>query len=305
MESPVSNGDHPPTAPKAPPLASRQLTGEITVNNRPITSRWRPGGSLKPQQPRRRRGRQSGQGEQPGKASPAGPESPAGTPSAAGAASPSGSASPGSTSPAGRAAAATRSAARRVTRVLPGRTTRGSSGQQRPRPGGPARDRARGPRRPLPGLAAQTVAGRAVRLRFAAEVAARKAAGAWRRHPLEAISVALMVVAGLAYPFPVWWAGFLVWLAGAACTTFSRLWDLWDKWVAIAGPVVVVVVGTVLVLALGGMRPNVAGYVHEVAAGGLYLIKISSLLGAGYLAWRVLRGRRSPAVPPWARDRRS
>jgi hypothetical protein len=113
-----------------------------------------------------------------------------------------------------------------------------------------------------------------------------------------------MAVAGLAYPFPLWWVSFLIWLVGAAAAIPSRLWDLRDKWVAIVGPVVVVVVGTALAVALGGMRPTLAAYLHEAAAGGLYLIKMSWLLGAGYLAWRVLRGRRTPAVPPWVRDRR-
>jgi hypothetical protein len=113
-----------------------------------------------------------------------------------------------------------------------------------------------------------------------------------------------MVIAGLAYPFPLWWVGFLIWLAGAAVAMWSRLWDLSDKWVGIVGQVAVVVIGTAIALALGGTRSHMAGYVHEAQMGSLYLIKISALVGAGYLGWRVRRGPRSPAVPPWQRHGR-
>lgn len=141
-----------------------------------------------------------------------------------------------------------------------------------------------------------------MRVRTAAQGTARKAAAAWRGNPLEATAITAMAIVGLAYPFPLWWVCFLVWLIFAAAgATWSRVWDLRDKWVGIVGQVALVLVGTVLAVALGGARSDLAGYVHEAQTGSLFLIKIASLLGAAYLAWRVRRGRRSPAVPPWRR----
>jgi hypothetical protein len=113
-----------------------------------------------------------------------------------------------------------------------------------------------------------------------------------------------MVIVGLAYPFPLWWVCFLIWLIAAAMASWSHLWGLKDKWIGVVGQVTLVVVGTALAVALGGTRSHLAGYVHEAQTVSLFLIKIVSLLGALYLAWRVRRGRRSPSVPPWVRDRR-
>lgn len=113
-----------------------------------------------------------------------------------------------------------------------------------------------------------------------------------------------MVIVGLAYPFPLWWVCFLIWLIAAALATWSRLWSLKDKWAGVVGQVVLVFVGTALAVALGGARSHLSGYVHEAQTVSLFLIKIASLAGAGYLAWRVRRGHRSPSVPPWVRDRR-
>jgi hypothetical protein len=113
-----------------------------------------------------------------------------------------------------------------------------------------------------------------------------------------------MALAGLAYPFPFWWLDFAVWLIGAGIALSSQLWDLRDKWTSLAGPVALVVVGTAITLAAGGTHATMAGYVHEAQAGSLYLIKGCSLAGAGYLAWRVHLGRRTPPPPPWRRPPR-
>ena len=112
----------------------------------------------------------------------------------------------------------------------------------------------------------------------------------------------LIAVAGLAYPFPLWWVCFLIWLIGAAVAAWSKVWDRSDKWGGIVGQVAAIVIGNAILLAIGGTRSHMAGYVHEAQAGSLYLIKISSVLGAGYLAWRAWRGPRRPAVPPWQRQ---
>jgi hypothetical protein len=186
----------------------------------------------------------------------------------------------------GRPARGAAGATSRLQWLRPGRLAGGPSRLQWLRPGrlagGPSRLRST-----LPGrLAIGT---------------ARKAEGFWRRHPLEATSLTLLALGGLAYPFPFWWLDFLVWLIGAAVAAWSQLWDLRDKWAALAGPVALVIVGTAATLAFGGARVTMAGYVHEALAGSLYLIKTGSLLGVVYLAWRVRRGRRSPSVPPWLR----
>jgi hypothetical protein len=130
---------------------------------------------------------------------------------------------------------------------------------------------------------------------------ARRAADVGRRHRLEAISVVLMIIAGLIYPFPIWLVGFLIWLVGAALVIMSDLWSLPDKWVSVAGPVLLVIVGTAVAISLGGKLATLHDYVHEALANARYLIQIGALLGGGFLAWRLQRGRRPPAVPPWLR----
>jgi hypothetical protein len=140
--------------------------------------------------------------------------------------------------------------------------------------------------------------------RTLAATALRRAAGAGRDHPLEVTCLTLMLIGGLAYPVPVWWADFAVWLIGAGIATMSRTWDLRDKWSGLVGPMALVVVGTVAAVALGGSHHSAAGYFHEASTGLLYLTKAATLMGAAFLAWRVHRGPRSPAVPPWRRDRR-
>ena len=70
------------------------------------------------------------------------------------------------------------------------------------------------------------------------------------------------------------------------------------------GPVVVAVVGTGVALATGGARDTARAYAHEVGTAGPPLLKAAVVLGACYLAWRVRRGPRAPAVPPWNRPHR-
>jgi len=46
---------------------------------------------------------------------------------------------------------------------------------------------------------------------------------------------------------------------------------------------------------------------HDVHLGWLYAdvsARISAVLGAGYLVWRSVHGRRPPTVPPWNKPRR-
>ena len=110
----------------------------------------------------------------------------------------------------------------------------------------------------------------------------------WRQRRLEALSVVLLALAGLIYPFPIWVLGFLIWLVGAALAAGSKQWSRWNKLVGVAGPVILVIFGTSVGLALGGQRHSLAAYGHEVLADSRYMIQIAALLGAAYLAWRLV-----------------
>jgi hypothetical protein len=129
-------------------------------------------------------------------------------------------------------------------------------------------------------------------------------AALWRRHPLEGTAVILLALAGLIYPFPIWLLGFLLWLGGILMAVSSRRWDGRDKLTGLAAPVLVAVVGTAIVLAEGGSHETVRPYLHEIAAAGPPFLRAAIVLGAIYLAWRLRRGPRSPAVPPWNRAHR-
>ena len=134
--------------------------------------------------------------------------------------------------------------------------------------------------------------------------AAGRAAGFYRRHLAETAAIALMAIAGLIYPYPIWVVGFFIWLIGAAIAALAKAWTPGDKWVGLVGPPTLVIAGTAVTLALGGTRSTMGAYVHEVLANSVPLIKICALTGAGYLAWRARRGRRDPSLPPWNRPHR-
>jgi hypothetical protein len=126
-------------------------------------------------------------------------------------------------------------------------------------------------------------------------------ADAWRQHRLELIAVALLAIAGLIFRSPIWLVGLLFWLAGAGIVLSSKLWSRLDKWLAVPGFVILLIVGTVVGVSLGGTRSNAASYGHEALADLIGLFRVGALLGAVYLAWRMHRGHRNPAVPPWVR----
>jgi len=316
-------------------LADRELTGDIEKKvkvNRPVTARWRPGAPAKQ--------RQSGPSPVPraslGDSPP--PDRDAVGPSGSGTGSPSaGAKSDVSTSAgpapstvaapeaAGPAPGAARPEATGTGPVVPGPVVPGPvvpgpvvPGPVPPGPvppprtppaadptaampiGGPPAPRTRSTRafatwrwRPQRGQLAD-----------ATRSAAGRAAGFSRRHRAETAAIALMAVAGLIYPFPIWVMGFLIWLIGAAIAATAKAWTLGDKWVGLVGPPSLVIAGTAVTLALGGTRTTMAAYVHEVLANSVPLIKISALIGAGYLAWRARRGRRGPPLPPWNRPHR-
>jgi hypothetical protein len=114
-----------------------------------------------------------------------------------------------------------------------------------------------------------------------------------RDHPVEAIAAVLLGLGGAVYP-PVWLAGVIVALA-------SKAWDYRDKWIGLAGPVLLLVVGTVAGISLGASHSSMGGYAHE---GWIYadvLSRVGAILGSAYLVWRLRHGRRKPPIPPWTK----
>jgi hypothetical protein len=134
---------------------------------------------------------------------------------------------------------------------------------------------------------------------FAAAVAE-----SWRQHRLEVIAVALLGVAGLIFPAPIWLVGFLLWLVGSALVLSSKLWSVGEKWLTVPGLVVLVIAGIAVAEALGGKRQDAAAYGDEALTAAATLFKIAMLLAAVYLGWRMQRGHRAAPTPSWARRRR-
>jgi hypothetical protein len=117
-----------------------------------------------------------------------------------------------------------------------------------------------------------------------------------RRCPLEAGAIVLMGLGGLIYP-PVW-------LLGAAVALLSKQWDFRDRWIGLAGPVLLVIAGTGFLVGLGGSHSSISPYLHEAWTSAVWLSRAGAVFGAGYLTWRVQRGPRQPPVPPWNRPHR-
>ena len=113
------------------------------------------------------------------------------------------------------------------------------------------------------------------------------------QNKVEIFAVVVLGLGGAIYP-PIW-------VLGAMFALPSRKWDLRDKFLGITFPVVVVVVGTVLVLVLGGQQPSFGDYAFEAWLGAERLSRIAALGGALYLVWGLWRGRRDPKQPPWNR----
>ncbi len=120
-------------------------------------------------------------------------------------------------------------------------------------------------------------------------------AGWSRRNKLETVAIVLLGLGGVIFP-PVW-------LLGVAVALPSRLWDYRDKWVGLALPVLLTVIGTVIGLAVGS-RISLDHGMHESWVFAVGVSRATALLSACYLAWRAARGPRPPAVPPWDKPRR-
>ena len=119
-----------------------------------------------------------------------------------------------------------------------------------------------------------------------------------RDNLLETIAILLLGLGGLILPF-------VFWPAGAIVALFSRLWDVKDKSLAIAGPLLVTLAGSVLgALIVGGSGNIVLVYTHALRVDFNILIRVGCVLTAAYLAWRVTQGPR-PKAPPFQRITRS
>jgi hypothetical protein len=119
-----------------------------------------------------------------------------------------------------------------------------------------------------------------------------------RDNLLETIAILLLGLGGLILPY-------VFWPAGAIVALFSRLWDVKDKSLAVTGPLLATLAGSVLgALIIGGSGNVVVVYTHALGADFNILIRVGSVLTAAYLAWRVTQGPRVK-VPPWQRVRRS
>jgi hypothetical protein len=119
----------------------------------------------------------------------------------------------------------------------------------------------------------------------------RDCVAATRNHTLEVLAIVLLGVGGATYP-PVW-------LVGAALALPSKKWDLRDKFLGITLPVFLLVIGTVLIIVLGGQHASIGAYAYEAWLGAERLSRLLAAAGAVYLAWRLRRGRRQPRQPPW------
>ena len=122
----------------------------------------------------------------------------------------------------------------------------------------------------------------------------RSVRGLIRRHPLETVTVLLFGAGALVYPFPLW-------LIGAAALIASRGWDARDKWAALAIPVAFTAIAAIAIAGLFARSGSLAGYASTVRIDGWDLIRAGSVVAAGYLVWRLRRGRRPPREPPWRR----
>jgi hypothetical protein len=297
----------------------RPVTGEIKITTRPISSRWRPGEPVKPK--KSRRGRvpppppdRARAPDQDGSADSGPPvERQAAEPQAGEqrpANAPSGAAS-SALAAAGGAAAAT-GAAGAAPAGTPAVTPTPAGTPATPPPAGTPPTRAGTPATSAPAGTPATSAPtrrlpRPVRPRLPRRLQpgdltrdmARRAAETGRQHRLETACVVMLALGGLILPFPLWEAGFLLWLAGAAIASTSKLWSLPDKWIGLVGPPGLTIIGTAVTVSLGGTRSTGSAYLHETLTTSTYLFVIGAVLGAAYLAWRLYRGRRPTEIPPW------
>jgi hypothetical protein len=108
--------------------------------------------------------------------------------------------------------------------------------------------------------------------------------------------VVVLGAGGAAYP-PVW-------LLGALLALASRIWDYRDKWTGLGLPVLLTVVGTAVGLAVAGSQGTLGHHIHDAWMFAVISSRVSAVLGAAYLAWRSVRDRVPPEIPPWNKPHR-
>ena len=119
-----------------------------------------------------------------------------------------------------------------------------------------------------------------------------------RDNLLETIAILLLGLGGLILPY-------FFWPVGAIVAMFSRLWDVKDKSLALTGPLLVTLAGSVLVaLIIGGSGNVIVVYFHAIGVDFGIMVRVGAVLTGAYLAWRVTKGPRVK-VPPWQRVKRS
>jgi hypothetical protein len=119
-----------------------------------------------------------------------------------------------------------------------------------------------------------------------------------RRHKLETAAVLLLGISAFIFVFPYW---LVVALLGGVVAIWSLIWNARDKWVALAGPPVIALAGTIVAaLIIGGHSQFFGSYVEAFRLYVGYAYRGGSLLCAVYLA---LQARRGPQrrLPPWKR----
>ncbi len=115
------------------------------------------------------------------------------------------------------------------------------------------------------------------------------------------LALLLLGLGGLLLPIPLW-------LIGAVIGLTSRVWRGADKFVGIAGPLVVTAAGVGVTGALNknpSIPVDLHAYVAAAHADASLFLRIGAALGAGYLAARLPRGRanRRTRSADWRRDR--
>jgi hypothetical protein len=183
----------------------------------------------------------------------------------------------------------------------PGPLTNGATDRPRAhQAGGTIPSAYRRPGEETPALARGTHAlrGAAATLGNGAVDLALDAAELARRYKLETAAVLLLGISAFIFVFPYW---LVVALLGGVVAIWSLIWNARDKWVALAGPPVIALAGTIVAaLIIGGHGQFFGSYVDAFRLYVGYAYRGGSLLCAVYLA---LQARRGPQrrLPPWKR----
>jgi hypothetical protein len=118
------------------------------------------------------------------------------------------------------------------------------------------------------------------------------------RDRLEALAIVLLGLGGAIYQ-PIW-------LIGAVMTMASKKWDLRDKWLGLALPVLAVLIGTALEITLGSPLSGYRPYLVEAWVAAGRLSRVAAVISALFLLWRVHKYQGSPTrrLPSWSPDRK-